>query len=299
MRRAGIYPNLDKPGALEVTRRLVSWLEEHGIAVLLPREVALLLGRPELGGEVPAWAHDAELLIVLGGDGTLLQAARAVAQAETPILGVNLGHLGFLTEVEVPQLWEVLPRIVAGDFEVEERMMLDTRVVRSGGEVARFLALNEVVVSKGVFARLIRLELLIGGRPVEEYWSDGLIIATPTGSTAYSLSAGGPIVSPQLEVLVITPICPHTLYSRSLVISQREQVRVRVWATHRELALTIDGQRGYRLEPGDELQVSKAQESARLVRQRGWSFYEVLRRKLKEGPKAGAAPAGNDEREQK
>lgn len=299
MRRAGIYPNLEKPGALDVTARLVNWLEDRGIGPLLPREVADLLGRPDLGGEVPAWARDAEFLVVLGGDGTLLQAARAVAQAETPILGVNLGHLGFLTEVEVPQLWDVLPRILSGDFEVEERMMLRTRVLRAGREAARFLALNEVVISKGVFARLIQLELFIGGCLVEDYWSDGLIIATPTGSTAYSLSAGGPIVSPQLEVLVITPICPHTLSARSLVISHHEQVRVRAWATHREMAVTIDGQRGYRLEPGDELEVSKAVETARLIRQRGWSFYEVLRRKLKEGPQPDAGRAGNDEKETK
>lgn len=285
MRKIGIFPNLDKEGALEVTGRLVAWLEARDVKPLLPAEAAASLGRSELGGAVPDWAHDAEFLIVLGGDGTLLQAARTVAAAETPILGVNLGHLGFLTEVEVPDLWEVLPRFLAGDYEIEERMMLEMAVKREGREVIRFAALNEIVISKGPFARLIELELNVGGRPVEEYWADGLIIATPTGSTAYSLSAGGPIVSPSLQVLVITPICPHTLYTRSLVISHDEKVQVGVWATHRDTAVTIDGQRGYRLEPGDTVGVHKAPEAARLIRQKGWSFYDVLRRKLKEGPR--------------
>lgn len=283
MKQVGIFPNLEKKGALEVAGQLVAWLEARGIRPLLPQETAVSLGRADLGGALPEWAREVEFLVVLGGDGTLLQAARQVAQVETPILGVNLGHLGFLTEVEALDLWEVLPRILAGEYEVEERMMLETRVLRHGQEVARFAALNEVVISKGPFARLIQLELSIGGRPVEDYWADGLIIATPTGSTAYSLSAGGPIVSPGLQVLIITPICPHTLYSRSIIISHEEEVRVRVWASHRDTGITIDGQRGYRLEPGDELAIAKASEVVRLIRQRGWNFFDVLRRKLKEG----------------
>lgn len=283
MPRVGIIPNLDKPDALKVTTELSAWLEGNGAEPRLSDENAASIGRPSLGLSVDELVHAIDFAIVLGGDGTLLGAAKLLAPAGKPILGVNLGHLGFLTEIELPDLYKALPDVLAGRYQVEERIMLEARVIRDDNETRRFLALNEVVATKGSFARLIQLETYVGGRLVATYPADGLIVATPTGSTAYSLSAGGPIVNPNVGVVVITPICPHTLYARALIVSQDETVRIRVIAEHQDNALTIDGQRGYRIFNGDTIEVRRARETTKLMRLEGWSFYEVLRRKLQEG----------------
>ena len=281
MKRIGIFPNLDKDNALELTGQLVNWLEERGIQAGLAADIAGLLKREDLS--LPNWDAPLDLVVVLGGDGTLLNAAKAVALSGTPVLGVNLGHLGFLTEVETGDLFSSLPRVIQGDYKVEERMMLDAEVIRAGRPVAKFLALNEVVLTKGSFARLVRFEVEIDGGSVDTYSADGVIVSTPTGSTAYSLSAGGPIVTPDLGVMIITPICPHTLYWRSLVISSDREVKIRVDMAHPETMLTVDGQVGYGLERGDEVNVTRTAVTARLVRTSNRSFFSLLRSKLKEG----------------
>ncbi|MEW6724381.1 MAG: NAD(+)/NADH kinase [Bacillota bacterium] len=283
MQTFSIIPNLDKVRALETSQALVNWLEERGLQVRLEKEIAAMLNRPELGHDEAAIMGGVDVIIVLGGDGTLLNVAKKAAAAESPILGVNLGHLGFLTEIELPDLFSSLERVVNGRYLIERRMMVEAEVRRQGRQTDRFLALNEVVISKGPFARLINLETYVDDNLVASYPGDGLIVATPTGSTAYSFSAGGPIVSPSIDVLVITPICPHSFYARSVIVSRDETVRVQVRASHRETMITIDGQRGYYLRPEDEIVVRRSQEEVRLIRLEGWSFYDVLRRKLRSG----------------
>jgi len=265
----GLMVNLEKPGAVETTHRLVRWLEERDVTPHVTRDVAQSIGRADLSGSVLEWIDDVDFVVVLGGDGTLLKAVKQVADRPTPLLGVNTGHLGFLTEVEVNDVFDALPAFLQGDYVVENRMMIRARVTRNGSTVGTYLALNDVVVSKGPFSRLARFDTYIEGTLVAAYPADGVIVSTSTGSTAYSLSAGGPIVQPNLDVIVVTPICPHTFYARSIVASKEETVSVTLRATAEfDAMLTIDGQEG--------------------LRRRGWSFYEVLRRKLAErGPADG------------
>lgn len=290
--KVAIIPNLDKPDSRQIMQELTTWLTSRRVSVGLLPDHAGLTGHPELARPLDDLVHWADFAVVLGGDGTLLNWAKLLAPAARPILGVNLGHLGFLTEIEVPELYDVMPQILEGRYTVESRMMLEATVEpatgggEGGGAAARethsFLALNEIVVSKGPFARVVNVETSVGGRLVTTYPADGVIVATPTGSTAYSLSAGGPIVSPEVDVLIITPVCPHTFFARAVVVSAEETVVLRVVPEHVDTMLTMDGQRGHHLEPGDRIIVKKASLSARLIRRRGWNFYEVLKRKLQE-----------------
>ncbi|MDQ7792978.1 MAG: NAD(+)/NADH kinase [bacterium] len=282
-RGVAVLANLEKPDAPAVVRQLIAWLEERGIPVRLTVPTALAAGRPDLQLELPGDESQVDLLMVLGGDGSLLGAARLVASSGLPLLGVNLGRLGFLTEIELPDLWTALPSFLSGDCTVEERAMLEVTVDRAGLPVWRRPALNEATVSKRPFARPIEIQVLAGGQPVATYPADGVIVATPTGSTAYSLSAGGPILHPGVEATLITPICAHTLYARALAVPAGERIGVRVLGEAAETVLTVDGQEGVTLEAGDEVTVGLATGRARLLRRRGWSFYRVLGAKLPEG----------------
>ncbi|MEW6523137.1 MAG: NAD(+)/NADH kinase [Bacillota bacterium] len=277
----GIYPNLDKPQALQQTVELAAWLTRHGYDWVVSPEVASAMGAPDRGAPVESWTPGVNLVLVLGGDGTLLNAARRL-RGSVPLLGVNLGHLGFLTELELPELYDELPGFLQGHCQVDARLMIEASVVRSGDAAAHLIALNEFVIAKGPFARLMRLEVRVNQNYVDTYHADGLIVATPTGSTAYSLSAGGPLVSPGLDALVITPICPHTLYSRSMVVAPEETITVCLPGAQPGTVLTADGQSGFHLAEGDRISVQLISERVRLLRRPGWSFYEVLRRKLRE-----------------
>lgn len=241
--------------------------------------------------ERPDWACPDEqwpalrAAVVFGGDGTLLTAAKQFAPKKVPVLGVNLGHLGFLTELEPAEIAAV-PELLQGKAELDTRMMLSAVVRRNGQEVARFTALNDVVLSKGAPARVMSLEALAGGAVIGRYRADGIIAATPTGSTAYSLSAGGPLVHPNQDVLVLTPICPHTLAARALVLPAATPVLLRVDADNRgDTMLTSDGQEWCPLYPGDEVQVTQADIRTTLLRRPGFQFYRVLRSKLAEQEK--------------
>mgnify|MGYP000687018894 CR=1 FL=1 len=280
----GIFPNLDKPRAPELARELVAWLAERGVAAVCPPEAA---GRVEGAEPLPParWGGRVAFAVVLGGDGTLLKAARALAPGGVPMLGVNLGHLGFLTEVEARALFDYLPSALAGDYRVDERAMLAAAVLVDGRPRERLLALNDVVVSVAPYARLGMLAVWVSGSLLGRYPADGVIVATPTGSTAYSLAAGGPIVAPDLDVLVVTPVCPHTFYARPTVISKEDSVRVRLERSPEGAVVTADGQERRRLAPGEEVVVAVAGEVARLIRGPGWDFFRVLRRKLSEGPR--------------
>lgn len=240
-----------------------------------------------------------DLLLTFGGDGTLLRGARMVASHHTPVLGVNLGHLGFLTSIRPEELEGSLAMLLRNEYRLDTRFTLQARVVRHDGtESTPYLALNDAVLHKGGFARVIRLVVRVGqdGEEVGAYSADGLILSTPTGSTAYSLSAGGAIVVPSMECLLATPICPHTLAVRPLVLPADMPIEVEIREPSAEVVLTVDGQEGEALVPGDRLVVSRGEATVPLVRFPGQSFFSTLRRKLHWGAAVGDGQEGSDPR---
>ena len=283
MKRVGLVAKPDAVEAQRVVRTLLDWLGARGITVVLEKETAGLApvasvasaSKSDLPGQVDA-------LIVLGGDGTLLSMARAVGDLGVPLLGINLGGLGFLTATTLDELWPAMEALLAGAMAVEERMMLSARLVRGGQPVGEYVALNDVVITKSAMSRIIDLAVSVDGRHATAYRADGLIISTPTGSTAYNLSAGGPILFPTMDAVVLTPIAPHTLSNRPIVLpgAQRIDVTLRV---EQEVMLTMDGQVGVPLREGDTVEVGKARARIRLMRFDQKDFFSVLRTKLKWG----------------
>lgn len=229
--------------------------------------------------DVTSLAREVDLLLVFGGDGTMLSAARSVAGLPTPILGVNIGSLGFLTEIPSARVADELPAIWEGNFTIEERSLLEATGLVADDELFQ-VALNDFVVSRGATSRLIELEVQVNGEPLTHYRADGLIISSPTGSTAYSLAAGGAIVSPSAPVLTLTPICPHTLSNRSVIVNSDSVIEVKVRSQKLEIFLTADGQVQLPLFFGNKIQVRKSQKSVRLVRLPNSSFFQTLRQKL-------------------
>ena len=279
----GIILNLEKPEAETITKNIIRWLEQHGKRVIVSGVGSFCDGTNYTVCSEDDLAGKADCIIVLGGDGTLLNTARNTSVRGIPLFGVNLGQLGFLTEIELPDLTPALDMLISGNYRVEERMMIQASVVRQGQEVSKFFGLNDAVITKGAFARIIRLKTFVNDEFVDIFPADGLIVSTPTGSTAYSLSAGGPLVAPDLEVMIVTPICPHTLYSRPMVIDRNSVVRVELQDTQAEVMLTMDGQSGLRLEPFDDVIVQRAPFNAKFMKLDQRGFYEILRTKLKEG----------------
>ena len=273
-----------KPGvarALDAARRLHKWLGERKMQVLWDPAAAAALGEPATTLE--EMGTRADLVVVLGGDGTLLSVARAAGDRQVPILGVNLGTLGFLAEVSVDEVEPALAQILEGEVLVERRMRLDVRHLRGDRELSRYLALNDAVVTSGALARLIDLEVRADGQLVTTYHADGLIVATPTGSTAYSLSAGGPILLPGVAAIVLTPICPHTLTQRPLVLGDSARVEIIVHAPGDETQLTVDGQVGGSLREGDRVEIAQSVHPLHLVVSAPRTRFEVLRTKLRWG----------------
>lgn len=265
--------------AREGALALIRWAEGEGKSVLLPQAMAEVIGRPELGRPEPEVVA-CDLLVVLGGDGTILATARKAAPMGTPILAVDVGGFGFLSEVKDKDMFEALERFERGECEIERRMMLEARV----GE-EKIWGLNEAVIAKGALSRLMRLKIFADGEPIAAFPADGLIVSTPTGSTAYSLSAGGPVVNPKLAVLIVTPICPHTLFARPIVIPDSEEIKVQIRSLdpEQEVMLTVDGQVGRSLSPRAEVLIGRAPYDALFVRFHPRSFYRKLRAKLRWG----------------
>jgi NAD+ kinase len=264
------------------------WLKHRGLQAVFETATAALCSPPCQWPvrDKEALIGDVDMVLVLGGDGTLLGMADRIGEAglSIPILGVNFGSLGFLTEVTLPELYPSLEAAVSGRAHIEERLMLRATTIRSSAVYAAHIALNDVVVTKTARSRLIDLSISIGDEFVTRVKADGLIIATPTGSTAYNLAAGGPIVEPSVEALVVTPIAPHTLTNRPIVIPSSSAVRVQPLMDDRdEVFVTVDGQAGYRLQAGDELRVCRADTSLRLIRPSTRGYFAVLREKLKWG----------------
>jgi NAD+ kinase len=274
-----VIANVRKENSGRVAADIAAWLERRGVEVSFENEIAAVEGRPGFDlAELPAGC---DLLVALGGDGTLLSVARHACGRGIPILGVNLGGLGFLTELGVAEVIPTLERIEKGDCSVEERMMIEAVVEGSSGAVAsRYVCLNDAVINKSAFSRAMQLNMSISGDYVGTFLADGLIVSTPTGSTAYSLSAGGPIVKPTIQALIATPICPHTLAVRPLIFSKDEELVVEVLSGKTDLALTIDGQEGRELGDDERIVFRRARETTLLVCSGERSFYEVLRTKL-------------------
>ena len=266
------------PFACQEALKIKAWLEkEKGVLVQWDEE------EESSKYEVRPSSEPLDLVVVLGGDGTLLKAARLYGHQEAPILGVNLGGLGFLTEISLDELRLLFEGILQGDYQTENRMVLTARIVREGEVYPVIPFLNDVVINKGALARIIDLETSIGGQFLTSYRGDGLIVATPTGSTAYNLSAGGPILHPALKTILLTPICPFTLTNRPIILQDDAVIDIRLGTKASEVWLTFDGQVGYPLNAGDVVRVQKAVKSIRLIKTPFKNYFEILRTKLKWG----------------
>lgn len=279
----GIISRPRRSDLCDVVPPLLKWLEARGIQTLLDEETAHCLSNGTKGLTRQKVADSSQLLLVLGGDGTLLAAARLAAPRGIPVLPINMGSLGFLTNFTLQELHPALEDTLEGRFSLSERVLISVDLVRAGKVIDTQRVLNEVVINKGALARMIELELSIDGDFVCRYRADGLIVATPTGSTAYSLSAGGPIVHPTVESFVITPICPHMLSDRPLVIRDSSAIEMRLTGNTESVFLTLDGQRGIPLQATDIVRAGRAKELLKLIQPPRKSYFEILRNKLKWG----------------
>ena len=279
-RRVGVVAKRSSQEAATTAGELVAWLRQRGLEALLDDSTLATLDRQETPFS-PAAACD--LVVVLGGDGTLLSVARTL-EPGIPILGVNLGNLGFLTEIGRAELYPALEQVLAGDCRTEARSLFDVELRRDDGRGAeRFRVLNDAVVTKSALSRIIELTMVVDGHLIARYRSDGLIISTPTGSTAYNLSAGGPILNPLLPVAVLTPICPHTLSLRPIVVPGSSRIEVTLETQREEVFLTLDGQEGTELRYHDTVVVTRSPAAVDLIKIGARSYYENLREKLRWG----------------
>ncbi len=277
----GLCLKPNQPQAAKSVRDLRIWLIERDYEVVLDGEAALACG--ETGLSRSELAECVDFVFSLGGDGTLIGVARAVGSRQVPIFGVNFGTLGFLTEVSVEELYPALEKFLQGQLHIAPRMRLDVCVMREGETLARYLALNDAVITKTDLARMIDLEARAGGATVTTYHCDGLIVSTPTGSTAYSLSAGGPILLPGMDAFVLTPICPHALTQRPIVLPGNLELEVAVTPQLGEVQLTVDGQEGLPLMEGDRVVVTTSEHPALLVTSDTRTRFDILREKLRWG----------------
>jgi len=280
--RIGIVVKPNKPDAIALAKELVDWLGQRGVQTYLEEPIASAINYP-LSCPRAEISHWVDLLIVLGGDGTLLSAVRDIEGANIPILGVNLGGLGFLTEITLEELYPVLERTLGGKLETEPRMKLSAAVLRRGNRIGEYSVLNDVVISKSVLARIINLRNSINGAYVTTYRGDGVIVSTPTGSTAYSLAAGGPIIHPSMDSILITPICPHTLTNRPLLIPERATVEFILESEESDVQLTLDGQVGCTLYPFDQVVITKAKDYVFFIKSPFKDYFQILRTKFKWG----------------
>jgi len=282
LKKVGVYAKKNHPDAEQLALTICERLKRENIEVLLEDGLAEQIGQiiGYAGEEIPS---QVDLIIVLGGDGTLISVARQVGELNVPILGINLGRLGFLTEVTRDELPEMLERIIREDFEVSDRMMLDAIIHRDGKEAGKYTVLNDVVINKGALARIIDMETYVDGRHLSTYKADGLIISTPTGSTGYNLAAGGPIVFPEINSLVISPICPHMLTNRPIMVWSRSVIEIKINFEDDVVFFTADGQVGRKLLPGDTVEVRRSESRTRLVTSPSKDYFEILRTKLSWG----------------
>lgn len=281
MKRIGIICKIGRPEPVEILKEFIPWLRNKGYEIFLDSETAWILNMEGYSrAHIPSLV---DVIVVLGGDGTMLGVARLVGDKGIPILGINLGGLGFITEVSRDEIFDAVGKVLSGSCSVEDRIMLTAFVIRHGENIADFIVLNDVVVNKGALARIIDLETYINNSYVTTFKADGLIIATPTGSTAYSLSAGGPILYPTLNSIVLTPICPHTLTNRPIVLPDDFTIEIILRSESEDVFLTLDGQVGFSLKKDDIIEIRKSAFATRLLIPCERDYFQILRTKLKWG----------------
>jgi NAD+ kinase len=288
IRRVGVLLKPHHPEAVRTICRLLEYLNARGITlVAVPCDHCAEIERETNCKlevlETEQLAASVDLIVVLGGDGTMISTARLLDNRSVPVLGINYGRLGYLTEVRVEEMTDALDAVLAGDYRLDSRLMLAAELWRGDEKLLRNRVLNDVVVSKSALARIIEIETKLDAQLVNVFRADGLIVSTPTGSTAYNLSAGGPIIYPSMNAVVITPICPHTLSNRPLVVPDTAEIEVTLKTPQEEVALTLDGQVGFRLEAGDRVRIIKSRTTFNLVQPLTRNYFEVLRGKLKWG----------------
>jgi len=284
----GVIVKRHQPDALETLCALTKWLDERGIAFVGLPEIEREQIEHNTGCQIQL-VNEAEmpkridLMLVLGGDGTMIATGRMLGDNQVPVIGVNYGGLGYLAEFPIEELFPALEAILAGEYNLQQRLMLSVELRRGDESVARNRVLNDVVVNKSALARIIEIEVYLNDQFVSSFRADGLIVATPTGSTAYNLSAGGPIIFPSMNAMVITPICPFTLSNRPIVVPDDSMIEVRLITKNEEVALTLDGQVGCNLQAGDRILIRKSSTTFNLVQPPNRNYFEVLRDKLKWG----------------
>jgi NAD+ kinase len=285
--RVGLTAKRGLDAASGVLAELAGWLDARGVQAVFETDTAKLAGVPEARPTVSRdeLPNACDLLVVLGGDGTLIGMADRIGRAgsDVPILGVNFGSLGFLTEITLPELYDALEATLAGRAVIEPRAMLAARTSRDDAPFADHIVLNDIVITKGALSRIIEISVTVGDDPVMRVRADGLIIASPTGSTAYNLATGGPIVHPAVDAILLTPIAPHTLTNRPVVIPASSDVHVRPIMEGNEVFVTFDGQSGFPLQAGDLVSVRRAPRPLRIVKSAERTYFDVLREKLKWG----------------
>ena len=279
IKKIGIVANIEKEKIGEHVKSLKKWLEAKGVEVFLEEEISrkVALDGGLKGNEL---ARKSQLVVVLGGDGTMLRAARLAAGHKVPILGINMGSFGYLTEVNVNEIHSTLELIIQGKFATEKRMMLDISIKHGKTITNVGSVLNDVVINRGSLSRMNELELEVDGTYLTTYKGDGLIVSTPTGSTAYSLSAGGPIVFPGKDLIIINPICPHTLTNRPIIFSENSNLKITLWSKDKGAMLNLDGQQSYKIVSGDVVIVKRSRHTTMLVLSPYRSYGEILRSKL-------------------
>lgn len=288
IKRIGVVVKPHQPDALQTLCRLTAWLHERHITLIGGQTLDHERIEHETGCAVEVVADNelaksADLIVVLGGDGTMIATARMVSDSEVPVIGVNYGGLGYLAEFRIEELFSALEAILGGDYKLERRLMLAIELRRGEEVVTQNRVLNDVVVNKSALARIIEIEAYLNGQFVNSFRADGLIVATPTGSTAYNLSAGGPVIYPSMNAVVITPICPFTLSNRPIVVPDDSVIEVRLMTKNEEVALTLDGQVGFPLQVGDRIVIRKSETTFNLVQPMNRNYFDLLRDKLKWG----------------
>lgn len=288
IKRIGVVVKPHQPDALETLCRLTRWLSERGITLFGSPQIERERIEQQTGCAVEVvneneLAQQVDLMLVLGGDGTMIATARMVGDTKVPVIGVNYGGLGYLAEFPLEELFPALDSILAGEYQVQQRLMLSVELWRGEELVTRNRVLNDVVVNKSALARIVEIEAYLNQQFLNLFRADGLIVATPTGSTAYNLSAGGPIIFPSMSAVVITPICPFTLSNRPIVVPDDSMIEVRLMTRNEEVALTLDGQVGFPLQAGDRAVIRKSNTAFNLVQPPNRNYFDVLRNKLKWG----------------
>jgi NAD+ kinase len=288
IKRIGIVVKPHQPDALKTVCGLVKWLSRRGITLVggpeIEREqIEHETGRPLEVIERDNLAADVDLMLVLGGDGTMIATARMIGDAEVPVLGVNYGGLGYLAEFRIEELYSALESILEGHYRLDKRVMLSVELRRGAEQMTHNRVLNDVVINKSALARIIEIEAYLNEQFVNSFRADGLIVSTPTGSTAYNLSAGGPVIYPSMNAIVITPICPFTLSNRPIVIPDESLIELRLKTQHEDVSLTLDGQVGFPLQAEDVVVIRKSRNTFNLVQPMNRNYFEVLRDKLRWG----------------